>query len=298
MRLLRAVSAVVCIGMTAGLTGCFSTTRLVQKTMASQVYQTAPVEVVEKQVFDRDAAIKTLRAQVLVTATVGGSKEGEEKEYIGFKGYIFVQKPREMRLILQKPIIGSRAMDMVTDGDQFTMMMASVSGPDKWVQGSNQLTTPSKNGLENLRPDLFLDSLLIPGVKAEEYVSLTETSRVIAEETRRHDAVLEPVYELTISRLKEGHTLRRERVLHISRVTMLPYQQDIYDENGQVVTQATYENYTKYGETQFPAVITIKRPVDEYSLKIDVTKLTLNAEFEADQFKLDIPAGVTVKKLP
>jgi outer membrane lipoprotein-sorting protein len=297
MGFLRVVSAVFCIGMTAGLTGCFSTTRLVQKTMASQVYQTAPVEVVEKQVFDRDAAIKTLTAQVQVTATTGGSAEGQEKEYTAFKGYIFVQKPKEMRLILQLPIIGSRAMDMVTDGDQFTLMMASKTG-DKWVQGSNQLTVPSKNGLENLRPDVFLDSLLIPGVKPEDYVELTETTRVLAEETRRHDAVLEPVYELTISRVKDGHTLRRERVLHISRVTMLPYQQDIYDENGQVVTQATYENYTMYGEMKFPAQITIKRPVDEYSLKIDVTKLTLNATFEADQFKLDVPAGVTVKRLP
>jgi outer membrane lipoprotein-sorting protein len=296
MAAFRAVAVCLCVGMTAGLTGCFSTTRLVQKTMASQVYQTAPVDVVEQQVFDRDAAIKTLNAQVLVTATTGGSNEGQEKEYTAFKGYIFVQKPKQMRLILQLPIIGSRAMDMVTDGGQFTLMMASKTG-DKWVQGSNKVTTPSKNGLENLRPDVFLDSLLIPGVEADEYVSLTETTRVIAEETRRHDAVLEPVYELTISRLKSGHTLQRERVLHISRVNMLPYQQDIYDANGQVVTQATYENFMTYQGQKFPSRITIKRPVDEYSLKIDVTKLTLNETFEADQFKLEVPAGAVVKKL-
>ena len=40
-----------------------------------------------------------------------------------------------------------------------------------------------------------------------------------------------------------------------------------------------------------------QRPLDEYSLKIDVTKLTLNEEFEADQFELEVPAGVTVQKL-
>jgi len=278
------------------LTGCFSTTRIVQKTEASRVYQTAGVDSVEKQVSTRDEAIRTLNAQVVVTATTGGSNEGEEKEYTSFKGYIFVQKPSQMRLILQLPFIGSRAMDMVTDGNDFTLMMASKTG-DKWVQGSNKVTEPSKNGLENLRPDVFLDSLLIPGVKPDDYVSLTETTRIIAEETRRHDAVLEPVYELTIARLKSGHTLQRTRVLHISRVNMLPYQQDIYDDSGQVVTQATYENYTTYQGQQFPALITIKRPVDEYSLKVQVTKLTLNETFEADQFKLDIPPNVTVRKL-
>ena len=45
--------------------------------------------------------------------------------------------------------------------------------------------------------------------------------------------------------------LQAQRVMHISRVTMLPYQQDIYDDNGQVVTQATYENYQKYGGSSF-----------------------------------------------
>jgi hypothetical protein len=63
------------------------------------------------------------------------------------------------------------------------------------------------------------------------------------------------------------------------------------------VTQATYENYQTYGGQQFPAVITIRRPLDEYSLKIDVMKLTLNAAFEADQFELAIPVGTTVQKL-
>jgi outer membrane lipoprotein-sorting protein len=297
MAVLRAVSVVVCVGMTAGLTGCFSTTRIVMKTQAPQVYQTASAEVVEKQVSARDEAIQSLNAQILVTASTGGSNEGEVKEYTAFKGFLYVQRPGQMRFILQLPFLGSRAMDMVSDGNAFTLMMASKTG-DKWVQGSNQVTEPSKNGLENLRPNVFLDSLLVPGVKPEEYVSLTVSSRIIQEETRRHDAVEEPVYELTISRVRSGHILRRERVLHISRITMLPYQQDIYDDKGQVVTQATYERYQAFDGQQFPALITIKRPVDEYSLKIEVTKLQLNGTFEPDQFKLDVPPGVTVKKMP
>jgi outer membrane lipoprotein-sorting protein len=297
MGVLRAVSVVVCVGMTTGLTGCFSTTRTVLKTQAPQVYQTAGADVVEKQISSRDEAIKSLSAQILVTASTGGSNEGEVKEYTSFKGFLYVQRPGQMRFILQLPFIGSRAMDMVSDGKDFTLMMASKTG-DKWVQGSNQVTEPSKNGLENLRPDVFLDSLLVPGVKPSDYMSLTENTRIIAEETRHHDAVLEPVYELTISRVKSGHTLLRERVLHISRVTMLPYQQDIYDDKGQVVTQATYEKYQEFYGQQFPSLITIKRPVDEYSLKIEVVKLKLNGTFEADQFKLDIPPGVTVKKMP
>ena len=43
---------------------------------------------------------------------------------------------------------------------------------------------PSKNGLENLRPAVFLDSLLVPGVEPKEYVTMTESSRVLQPETR------------------------------------------------------------------------------------------------------------------
>jgi hypothetical protein len=78
---------------------------------------------------------------------------------------------------------------------------------------------------------------------------------------------------------------------------MLPYRQDIYNDNGQIVTQTLYDNYQDYGGTKFPSLITITRPLDEYSLKVQITKLTLNGPLEDDQFQLTIPPGVTVQKM-
>jgi len=296
MRNLRALSVLV-MAMTGGLTGCFSTTRLVLKTQAPTVYQTATVEQVEQQIAERDAAIKTLYAQVLITATTGGGREGKVKQYTSFKGYIYVQKPVNLRVILQVPFLGSRALDMVSDGNTFTLMHATTNQGDVWVQGTNQVTKPSKNGLENLRPGVFLDSLLLPGVRAGEFVTMTETSRVLHEDMHHKTETVEPDYDLTVLHSIGGNILHLQRVIHINRVTMLPYQQDIYDDSGEIVTQATYDNYQTYGGQQFPAEITIRRPLDEYSLKIDVTKLTLNEAFEADRFELTIPPGTTVQKL-
>ncbi len=283
--------------LVAGLTGCLSTTRAVQKTQAPDIYRTASVQTLEKVVSDRDAAIKTLNAQVLITASVGGAKEGKVTQYTSFKGYIFVQKPDQLRVVMLIPFLGSRALDMVSGNGGFTMVHATSSGSDVWMQGTNVVTKPSKNGLENLRPPVFLDSMLLPGVKDEDYVSLTESSRVVQPATKHQDAIDEPDYDLMISKLVEGHVLRPARVIHISRVTMLPFQQDIYDEQGRVVTQATYDKYQKFGEQDFPMLINIRRPLDEYSLKIEVTKLTLNEPFEADQFDLKIPADAVVKKM-
>ncbi len=291
------MSVVVVLAMTAGLTGCFSTTRLVLKTQAPSSYRTETVEQVEKDVSDRDAAIKTLNASVLITASTGGSKEGLVKEYTSFKGFIFVQKPANLRVILQLPVFGSEALDMVSDGKTFTLKRASSSG-SVWVQGTDKkVTKPSKNGLENLRPYVFLDSLLVPGVDPDEYVTLTESTRVLRPEQKHKDAIEEPVYELNVMRAKSGNVLRLERMVKISRVTGLPFEQDVYDDGGAVVTQAKYEAYQPFSGQQFPTVITIRRPKDEYSLKINVTKLSLNETFEADQFVLTVPDGVTVTKL-
>lgn len=293
MRNLRALS-VVAVAMSVGLTGCFRTTRVVQQTQAPDVFRTADVQQIEKEVSDRNNAINTLSASVMITASTGGGKEGKVTTYTSFRGYIFVQKPRNLRVLMQLPVIGSKALDMTSDGKTFTLV---IPPRNKAITGTNVVTKPSKNGLENLRPAVFLDSLLIQAIAPEEYVTLTESTRILQPDNRHKPAIEEPDYDLCVMRLKSGNLMTIERVIHISRVSMLPYQQDIYDADGRVVTQATYEKYQTYNGQQFPSRITISRPLDEYSLKIDVMKLTLNDKFDADQFEQQIPAGFTIQKM-
>jgi len=287
----------VLVGLSAGLSGCYKTTRLVQKTLAPDTFKTASVEQLNKAVSERDAAIQTLNASVLITASTGGGKEGKVTEYTAFRGYIFVRKPGDLRVILQLPVIGSRALDMVSDGKVFTLVHATGGHGDVWIQGSNTVTKPSKNGLENLRPAVFLDSLLVPGVSADEFVALNESTRIVKLAGKKNEDMEEPDYDLAVLKLKNGKVLQTLRTIHFNRVTMLPYQQDIYNDSGQIVTQTIYDNYKTYAGQQFPSLITISRPLEEYSLKVQITKLTLNETLEDDQFELKIPAGVTVQKM-
>jgi outer membrane lipoprotein-sorting protein len=296
MRNFRAVS-ILGLALSTGLTGCYKTVRIVQQTVAPEVYRSAPVEVLEKEISDRDDAIKTLNAAVEISYSTGGGKEGKVTEYTSFRGHIFVRKPRDLRVLMQLPLVGSRALDMVSDANEFTLMHAQPHGPNVWVQGTNTVTTPSKNKLENLRPPMFFDSLMVAGVGPNELVELTENTRQVPLKSKRNQVIEEPDYDLTISRIKTGNVLQRLRVIHINRIDMLPFEQDIYDDHDRVETVTTYENYQSYGDQKFPSTVTIKRPLEEYSLKIDVTKLTLNGTFDEDQFKLEIPAGVAVQQM-
>ena len=282
-----------------GLAGCFSSTRIVQQIQPPNLYKSASVETVEKEVQDRDAKLQTLNASVLITATTGGGRRGTETTYTSFKGYIFVRKPHDLRVIMQLPLIGSRALDMVSNGEGFTLMRASSHG-DVWMQGSNVVTKPSTNGLENLRPPVFFDSLLVPAVGADEKVEMHESTRLIQPTDKHKPVIEEPDYDLTVmKKTADPGVFQTERIIHISRLNMLPYQQDIFDDKGvQIVTSATYDKYQSFGVEEFPTLINISRPQDEYSLKIEVTKLMLNQKLEDDQFQLEIPAGVTVQKMP
>lgn len=280
-----------------GLTGCFRTTHIVQRTQAPDVYRSTSVENLEKIISDRDAAIKTLTASVLLTASTGGGRTGKVVTYTSFKGYIFVRKPRDLRVIMQLPVVGSRALDMVSNGDTFTLVHATAGHGDVWMQGSNIVTKPSKNTLENLRPPVFFDSLLVPGVSPDEFVSLTEATRVLEPSSKHQPAIEEPDYNLAVLRHGPGNTLKLHRLIHFSRVTLLPFEQDIYNDKGQPETIATYDRYQDFNGVQFPMLINITRPMDEYSLKLEVTKLTMNQTLENDQFELKIPPGVKVQQM-
>lgn len=282
------------------LTGCLSVkTHAVVKTIVAPNVQQATLDDLLRQMAERYAAINTLNLSVTITATTGGAHQGTVKEYPSFAGYIFLRKPEDLRVLMLAPVLRSRALDMVSDGRNFKLLISlphahAITGPEI-------MTNPSKNGLENLRPSIIRDALQIPPVGPEDYVAVTANARVLAPAHGHKEATEEPDYDLTILHHKSGetnpHVLDRVRVIHISRVTLLPYEQDLYDQSGRLVTTINYDKFQKYGDLMYPTSIFLKRPLDEYTLQIDVTKLVLNQPLDDEQFKLTIPEGIPTKHM-
>ena len=248
-------------------------------------------------------AIHSLTTTVEVVASVGGGATGKVTEYHPFHGYIIMEKPRNLRVILQVPVLLSKGMDMVSDGSNFKMLIPLES---RAMIGKDEVVKPSSKPLENLRPATFFDSMLIRGVQPDELVSLTESSRVLPAEPHRREPVEEPDYDLTMLRKTKANLLETVRVVHFNRTTLLPYEQDIFDAKGQRTTLASYDGWQKFsyaqpdgktGEIQFPTVISIQRPMDQYSLKITITKLTANQKMDADQFDICIPSGYKLRDM-
>ena len=296
---LRRVVTVALVGTAAlSLTGCLSLTihrRSVNKTVRASMVMDATVEQLNDRIAEQYAAVKSLNAAIDIKASVGGSSVGEIKDYPEFSGYVLMRKPDDLRVFMLVPVVRSLALDMVSDGKDFKLLIPPKS---KAIVGSDlEVAAPSKNGLDNLRPYIIRDALLVPPVLPDELVTLTQDSRILPAAPGKKELTEEPDYDLTVSRTKSGNVLETERVIHISRVTMKPYQQDVYDHAGRLVTMVTYANYKQFGDVAIPMSILISRPIDQYSLQITINKLTLNQKLDNEQFVLKIPENIPVQKM-
>lgn len=291
---IRQAFALGLIGLVPALTGCLTHTHRVPKTHPAAVVLNATLDQLLKQVDVRFDALQTINASVEIAASEGGGEQGHVTQYPNFAGYIFVRKPEDLRVLLRVPILGSQALDMVSNGKTWKLW---IPRKNLAMEGTNEVTQSTQHGLESLRPAVIFDSILVRGLLPGQIVALTSDTRIVTSLTNKKDLTEEPDYVLEILAQPQGQAAQTIRVIHISRTNLLPYQQDIYGTDGNVVTRAFYSNYQQFGDTPFPMKILIERPQDHYSLSITVTKLTLNQKLEDDQFELKIPDNVPIKKM-
>jgi outer membrane lipoprotein-sorting protein len=291
---IRQKFATVLLGLAPALTGCLSHTRIVPKVQPPPVVFDATLDQLIQQVNARYNAINSMTASVGIVGTTGGPIQGIEKDSLVFSGYIFIRKPADLRVLLRVPVLGSQAFDMVSNGKQWTLW---IPPRNRAMEGTSEVTTSSEKGFYSLRPAVVLDSMLVQGTTAGQIVSLTSDTRTIASNNKKLAPIEEPDYNLQFLDQPNGNKARTLRIVHISRTDLLPYQQDIFDEKGNVITRATYSDYQKFGDVQFPSKIVIRRPLDQYSLTITITKLVLNNKLDDDQFELKIPDTVPIEHI-
>jgi len=275
------------------LTGCLVHKHTVLKTHPPDVVMNASLDELLSSTNTRYDSLNSMVLPMEISTMSGGSMQGVVKESISFKGYITIEKPEMIRVLLLVPLLGSKALIMISDGKSFKMYIP----PQHCAIVGSDVSLPSQKGLYSLRPAVILDSLLIQGRGKEQVVSMTQDSRVVANPHKRKDYIQEPDYDIEFLSQPDGPVAHTLRVLHISRVNLLPYRQDIYNADGKVVTQAVYSNYQKFGDIQFPTKIVIQRPLDELGLTIVISRPRFNEQLAADNFELAIPPGTATQDM-
>jgi outer membrane lipoprotein-sorting protein len=256
------------------------------------VVMTATADQLIKVVNDRCQEIHSLSATVDFQLTEGGPRKGRERSYTSLSGYILERKPGSLRVAGY--LLGLPAFDMASNGESFKLW---IPRRNKVFEGSNAVTKESSNPLENFRPGVFADSLLVGCISRDDLVTLTSETRTELD-AKSKQPIIQPDYDLTVVRRKgNSQELIPERVIHFSRTDLELYQEDIYDAKGAIQTTAIYGPMQTFGQQKFPGTITIKRPLEELQILITIEKLTVNLDISDDKFELKTPETATIQKL-
>lgn len=284
-----------CLAVSVLLSGCniLPTTRKLPVPKApSNVQSVTPEELVD-QVNKRWAELNTLTATVEIYATLLRTQEGLAKDYPSCRGYIVMRKPDELRVVGQ--YFGVRVFDMASDGKTFTLL---VPPKKKAIMGSNSVVRKSANQLENLRPGFFFDSMIVRGLDSDDFYAEIADTETIEDAAKKH-LYLMPEYVLSITQHAPSGSRRDKpvRVITFHRDDLLPYNQDLYDNRGNLESQVTYSSYKQFDGSVYPTRVVIKRPLEGIQIVLTVEKVEKNVPLKEDQFQVKIPEGTQIQNL-
>jgi hypothetical protein len=276
------------------LTGCLlGRTHVVETRTSTAVLREATLQQLVDTINASASRLQTLNATVEIDSSIGGQKKGQVTENPEITGYLLLSKPNLLRLIGLVPVVRNRAFDMVSNGKDFKLSIPSKS---IFVIGSDQVITPAREPLYNIRPQHILDALLLKEVDPQNDIAVLENGIETVKDPKTHkDADQDDYVIIIISKDDHGYYLSRKIVF--SRVDLQPERQLIYDRQAHLVTDARYANFKDYNGTLFPSRIELERPVEEYAISLTITKLALNDKVEGGQFDLPQPPAYQLLNL-
>jgi hypothetical protein len=294
----RLLLAFAVLSATFSLTGCLFRTRPADRQLSNAPLKTATQQQLIDYVNSQAAKIQSMQATVDLDASAGDPKTGRITDYKEIRGYVLARKPAMLRMKGLMPVVRNTAFDMVSDGKEFRLW---IPPQNKFVVGPDNETTfqPDKR-MENMRPQYIYEALLLrqigPDCPAPDCeIAVLENGYETVLDAKRH-RVEQPDYELAVIRQgPQGWYLSRR--IEFSRTDLVPHRLRIYDLQGNVATDAHYQDYKDYGTASFPSMIEIERPRENYDLTLNVLKLDLNKPLGDDQFTLEQPAGAEIVRL-
>ena len=231
---------------------------------------------------------------------------GLADKYKTADGRLVVQRPGQVYLVVQLPIVGSKVAEMSSTGERF--WAAVYMGNEQYrrfVTGSNAaqyerleadgagpspdcnaggkrreeaMQRATVSALSSLRPQHLTDAVLVPPVSFDDTKHVYAQSETYEEEAdtrpgaQKGARVLHAYYILTELELVAQNRARVTRRFWFDRVgTFRLARVQIYGERGQLITDVVYSNQQPFGEEgrlRLPAQVELTRPQDHYSIRL------------------------------
>lgn len=251
--------------------------------------------------------LKSLRAsQVYILFT---DAETSERYRFEADSIILLERPDKIRLIIQAPAIKSKLADMVSIDNRFKVGIFP-SEYQRFLIGSNnkdysewraKLGEKGRSALISARPFHFTETLLMKPLNLNDPKYVYSMEEALIEEpdlnrtSKKGARIIRSFYvisEVEVSSDSKAAS-RVKRRFWFDRTDKLRFaRQQIFDNNGQLVTELTYSNYQPLNPADsqiWPGVILVNRPHDGYSARLTFTdgKFEINPNLPPSAFSLE-----------
>ena len=230
---------------------------------------------------ERSMAVQTM---VIQQSTLKPSRmiSGEAiKDYADVTGKIAVERPSHLRLEIEKVITLAQ---MVSDEKVYKVYVNQ-----KGKFGVGDVSAPSQ-GAEfpyNLRPTHILDALFVDG---EQFMGKPGIDAFVREDTLSQPDGVHSYYIILFG--KSGGVSLEELWFDRTVGVMEVVRKKTYLPDGKVEADILYSDYGIFNSIPFPRKIFIKRPIENYSLEVNIERMELNKPVDASMFVLNRPTGV------
>lgn len=225
-------------------------------------------------------SVRTLSATISLRLSGGGVTTGVLTFYRQTDGRLVVEKPSHIRMRGQAPLALFTAFDMVSDGERFRV---SVPSENKLFHGDTRTRAKAENPILNLRPHHIMDALF---VDVDQHLNTPSALPVFSE--ARIDRRSFYVFEFVDGSGAVPVLLEK---IWIDRRDLRVSRKQLFGEEGVVETDVSYSLYENIDGIGFPKQIEIQRPVEDYTVLINVQSAQLNLQLEEEAFVLIDPPG-------
>lgn len=229
------------------------------------------------------------------------AESGIAEKYKTADGEIVVQRPANILLKVQVPIIKSDVAQMTSDGTKFRVAILQDGGDGrykKFVTGTNKadysllqeqvkktdldngkVIKQNVNAFSNLRPQHFTEAMLVRPVDTENYAYLMTTilqEEVDVEGLKKKSPlawVLRGYYLLEEMKKETDGSLKIARRFWFDRVGGIRLaRQQIFDERGEIDSDIVYGQEGNLGSNgeynNLPLRIQVTRPKEKYKMRL------------------------------
>ena len=313
----RAAGAAAVLGAAVLLSGCGTVTKIGGFFVRTKDQVSVPqpltplVDAEMSQLFEeinRLGAVKSLNGKVDIQfLDTSYAPCGLADKYRTADGRLVVQRPGQVYLTVQVPVIGTKVAEMSSTGERFWAAVyqgdpkyrrfvtgrnaaqyekleadgAAAISPDCRAGGRRReeaMQRATVSAISSLRPQHLTDAVLVPPVSFEDTKHVYAQAETFEEESdprpgaKKGARVVRGYYVLSEMELLTQNRARVTRRFWFDRVgTLRLARVQIYGERGQLITDVVYSKPQPFGEEgrlRLPAQIELTRPQDHYSIRV------------------------------